>query len=73
MFTSVWAISGESPVTITVAPSRRDASTVWTEWFATCESMAATPVMSMTTTLAPIGADARGATAPSAGARAAGR
>src|SRR5438445_10075118 len=52
MVTSVCAISGERPVTITVAPSRRDASTVCTRWFATFESMAATPVMSITTTLA---------------------
>src|SRR3989449_7121722 len=50
--TSVWAISGDRPVTITVAPRSRDASTVCTRWFATFESMAATPVMSITTTLA---------------------
>src|SRR6266571_4587989 len=50
--TSVCAISGDRPVTITVAPSRRDASTVCTRWFATFESMAATPVMSIATTFA---------------------
>src|SRR6266576_2558948 len=50
--TSVCAISGERPVTMTVAPSRREASTVCTRWFATFESMAATPVMSITTTFA---------------------
>src|SRR5213593_1622612 len=52
MWTSVWAISGDRPVTMTVAPRSREASTVWTRWFATLESMAATPVMSMTTTFA---------------------
>src|SRR2546426_8421270 len=31
MVTSVCAISGERPVTMTVAPSSRDASTVWTD------------------------------------------
>src|SRR2546425_7251264 len=41
--TSVCAISGDRPVTITVAPSKRDASTVCTKWFATPETMAATP------------------------------
>src|SRR5439155_1045002 len=52
MLTRVWAISGDNPVTMTVAPRSRDASTVSTRWLATFESMAATPVMSMTTTRA---------------------
>src|SRR5438046_142178 len=50
--TRVWAISGDRPVTITIAPRSREASTVRTRWFATFESMAGTPVMSITTTLA---------------------
>src|SRR5437868_8483039 len=52
IFTIVCAISGESPVTMTVAPRSREASTVCTRWFATVASIAATPVMSMTTTFA---------------------
>src|SRR5579859_205144 len=52
MVTSVCAISGDRPVTMTVAPSKRAASTVWTRLFATLASIAATPVMSMTTTFA---------------------
>src|SRR5574341_8697 len=59
MVTRVWAISGDRPVTITVAPNRRDASTVWTKWLATPESMAATPVTSITTTLARLARIAR--------------
>ena len=52
MLTRVWAISGDSPVTMTVAPRSRAASTVCTRWLATLASSAATPVTSMTTTLA---------------------
>jgi hypothetical protein len=52
MVTSVWAISADRPVMITLAPMSRDASTVWTRWLATVESMSGTPVTSMTTTLA---------------------
>ena len=37
---------------ITLAPIRREASTVWTRWFATVESIVGTPVMSITTTFA---------------------
>src|SRR5216117_2386942 len=59
MVTSVWAISGDRPVTITLAPWSRDASTVRTRWFATLESMAGTPVMSMTTSLARLARMAR--------------
>ena len=40
------------PVMIALAPMRRAASTVWTRWLATLRSIVATPVMSMTTTLA---------------------
>src|SRR5919205_902801 len=50
--TSVWAISGERPVMITLAPMSREASTVCTRWLATVESIVGTPVMSMTTTRA---------------------
>src|SRR5438093_12281967 len=39
ILTRVWAISGDSPVTITFAPRSRAASTVCTRWFATGESM----------------------------------
>ena len=46
------AISEERPVMITDAPMSRDASTVWTRWLATVESIAGTPVMSITTTRA---------------------
>src|SRR5438094_5080832 len=35
MLTRVWAISADNPVTMTVAPKSREASTVWTRWFAT--------------------------------------
>lgn len=52
MVTSVWAIVGESPVMMTLAPMSRDASTVWTRWLATVSSTSGAPVMSMTTTLA---------------------
>ena len=52
MVTSVWAISGDSPVMMTLAPMSREASTVCTRWLATASSTSGTPVMSMTTTLA---------------------
>ena len=35
MVTSVWAIFGDNPVMMTLAPMSRDASTVCTRWFAT--------------------------------------
>src|SRR4051795_4834292 len=57
MVTSVWAISEDRPVMITLAPISREASTVWTRWLATVESIVGTPVMSITTTRA-VGADA---------------
>ena len=50
--TSVWAIFGESPVMMTLAPIRREASTVCTRWLATFSSTSGAPVMSMTTTFA---------------------
>src|SRR3954468_20744767 len=50
--TRVWAISGDSPVMITLAPISRDASTVCPRWLATASSTSGAPVMSMTTTLA---------------------
>src|SRR5438093_1281694 len=50
MLTRVWAISADNPVTMTVAPKSREASTVWTRWFATLASMAGTPVISIPTT-----------------------
>ena len=52
MVTRVWAISGDRPVMITLAPISREASTVWTRWLATVSSTSGAPVMSMTTTLA---------------------
>src|SRR3954447_9915454 len=52
MATSVWAISGDRPVMMTLAPISRDASTVCTRWLATVSSTSGTPVMSMTTTRA---------------------
>ena len=52
MVTSVWAISEERPVMMTLAPMSREASTVCTRLLATVESISGTPVMSMTTTLA---------------------
>ena len=42
----------DSPVMIALAPISRDASTVCTRWLATVTSIDATPVMSITTTLA---------------------
>src|ERR1700750_835372 len=42
----------DSPVRIALAPISRDASTVCTRWLATVSSIDATPVMSITTTLA---------------------
>ena len=46
MVTSVWAILGDNPVMMTLAPIRRDASTVCTRWLATDASTSGEPVMS---------------------------
>ena len=43
---------GRQPVMMTLAPLKRDASTVWTRWLATVASTSGAPVMSMTATLA---------------------
>ncbi len=55
-----------APPPITPGPKRRQASTVCTREFATAASMSATPVMSMTTTLARWARMARRSCAPAA-------
>ena len=47
----------DNPVITALAPINRAASTVCTRWFATVSSTVATPVISITTTLRPIGLD----------------